>query len=77
MVNDKGSASAKNLTGNEIKYGVATGIGNSASMVTDWYLKHAMSLFPTISVGSGAKVWLVITRPVTNVPSLTTDNEGW
>jgi len=77
VVNDKGSASAKNLTGNEIKYGVATGIGNSASMVTDWYLKHAMSLFPTISVGSGAKVWLVITRPVTNVPSLTTDNEGW
>lgn len=57
-------------TKEELKYGVAKGVGNAASMVTDWYLKQAMALFPTISIGSGSSVWIILTDDVLDVPTL-------
>ena len=48
------------ITGDQGKYIAAGGVGNAASMVTSWYLKHAQNLLPTINVGSGQDVWIVI-----------------
>lgn len=48
------------ISGQHGKYIAAGGVGNAASQVTQWYLKHAQNLLPTINVGSGKDVWLVI-----------------
>lgn len=48
------------ITGDQGKYIAAGGVGSAASMVTNWYLKHAQNLLPTINVGSGQDVWIVI-----------------
>lgn len=56
-----GAGSVSNvLTGDEQKYLAANGAGNAANIVTQWYLKHAQSLLPTINVGSGQDVWIVV-----------------
>ena len=38
----------------------AGGASNAASMVTQWYLKQAQNLLPTITIGSGQDVWIVL-----------------
>ena len=48
------------ITGNQGKYMVAGGVGNAASQVTQWYLQHAQNLLPTINIGSGQDVWLIM-----------------
>ena len=48
------------LTGNSAEYMAAGGASNAASMVTQWYLKQAQNLLPTINVGSGQDVWIVM-----------------
>jgi type IV secretory pathway VirB10-like protein len=48
------------LTGNSAEYMAAGGAANAASMVTQWYLKQAQNLLPTINVGSGQDVWIVM-----------------
>jgi hypothetical protein len=52
------------ITGDQAKYIGAGGIGNAAGQVTQWYLKQAQSLLPTINVGSGRDVWIVIADKV-------------
>lgn len=48
------------LTGNQMEYIGAGGAANAASMVTSWYLKQAQNLLPTINVGSGQDIWIVM-----------------
>ena len=48
------------ITGDQAKYIGAGGASEAASMVTQWYLKQAQSLLPTINVGSGQDVWIVM-----------------
>ena len=52
------------ISGDQGKYIAAGGVGNAASQVTQWYLKHAQSLLPTINVGSGQDVWIVTQESV-------------
>ncbi|MBT4761935.1 MAG: hypothetical protein HOO06_09585 [Bdellovibrionaceae bacterium] len=58
QTNASGGSSSM-ITGNQGKYIAAGGVGNAASQVTQWYLKHAQNLLPTINVGSGQDVWIV------------------
>ena len=48
------------VTGDQAKYMAAGGVGNAASLVTNWYLQHAQNLLPTIHIGSGQDVWIIL-----------------
>lgn len=48
------------LTGNQLEYMGAGGAANAAGLVTQWYLKQAQNLLPTINVGSGQDIWIVM-----------------
>ncbi len=48
------------VTGDQAKYIAAGGASEAASQVTQWYLKQAENLLPTINVGSGQNVWVVM-----------------
>lgn len=52
------------LTGDTGKFIAAGGASDAATMVANWYLKHAEALLPTINVGSGQNVWMVMTEQV-------------
>jgi hypothetical protein len=52
------------LTGDQTKYIGAGGAANAAHMVTDWYLRQAQNLLPTINVGSGQEVWVIMQESV-------------
>lgn len=52
------------LTGNQGKYIAAGGAGTAAGMVAQWYLKQAQNLLPTINVGSGQDIWVVMNETV-------------
>lgn len=58
-----------NFEGKFEQLAVAKGVGDSAQMVTGWYLEQAKALLPTIHVGSGQDVWVVMTDKV-DVPDL-------
>ena len=57
--NGMGGSSAV-LTGDQGKFLAASGASNAASTVTQWYLKHAQNLLPTINIGSGMDAWIVM-----------------
>jgi hypothetical protein len=59
QTNGFGGASTS-LTGDQGKYIAASGASSAASMVTQWYLKQAQGLLPTINVGSGQDIWVVV-----------------
>lgn len=61
--------SATNVTGNKLRFGVAKGVGEASSMVTDWYLKQAQALLPSIAVASGSEGWIFTTSTI-QVPEL-------
>ncbi|MGK5086526.1 TraB/VirB10 family protein [Bdellovibrionota bacterium FG-2] len=48
------------VTGDQAKYIGAGGASEAASQVTQWYLKQAQNLLPTINVGSGQDVWIIM-----------------
>jgi conjugal transfer pilus assembly protein TraB len=48
------------LTGDQGKFIAAGGASEAATMVTQWYLKQAQNLLPTINVGSGQDVWVIM-----------------
>lgn len=52
------------VTGDQAKYMAAGGVSNAASLVTNWYLQHAQNLLPTINIGSGQDVWIVLQNTV-------------
>lgn len=48
------------LTGSTSKYMLGGGASQAASQVAQWYLSQADQLLPTINVGSGRDVWIVM-----------------
>lgn len=58
-VNPLGGSSSV-MTGDAGKYALAGGASNAAGMVAQWYLQQAQNLAPTVAVGSGRDVWIVI-----------------
>lgn len=60
---------ARNFTGNVGQYAAAKGVTDAATLVTDWYLNQAKALLPSISIGSGQDLWIIVTESV-NVPAL-------
>lgn len=48
------------VTGDQASYMAAGGASHAASLVTQWYLKQAQNLLPTINIGSGRDVWIVM-----------------
>ncbi len=52
------------VSGSQMAYLGAGGASNAASQVTQWYLKQAQNLLPTINVGSGQDVWIVMQETV-------------
>ena len=48
------------VTGDSMAYMAGGGAASAASMVTQWYLRQAQNLLPTINVGSGQDVWIVM-----------------
>lgn len=48
------------MTGDAGKYAVAGGASNAAGMVAQWYLQQAQNLAPTVAIGSGRDVWIVM-----------------
>lgn len=63
----------KNFKGKFEELAVAKGVGNASEMVTSWYLEQARALLPTMNVGSGQDLWVVITDGV-DVPDLHANN---
>lgn len=55
------------MTGDSTKYAVAGGASNAAGMVAQWYLQQAQNLAPTVEVGSGRDVWIVMKDKI-NLP---------
>lgn len=70
------------LTGDSTKYAVAGGASNAAGMVAQWYLQQAQNLAPTVEIGSGRDVWIVMNNKVNLPPEFfrkeerTKDDEG-
>lgn len=66
------------LTGDQGKYIAAGGVSQAGSMVAQWYLKQAQGLLPTINVGSGQNIWLVmhesVALPASYFKKVTGDN---
>lgn len=56
---DSGNTSTM-ITGDQGKYIAASGASSAVSTITSWYLKHAEGLLPTINVGSGQEVWVIM-----------------
>ena len=52
------------VTGDQGKYMASSGMSHAAGLVTQWYLKHAQNLLPTINIGSGQEVWVVMQESV-------------
>ena len=48
------------VTGDQAKYIGGGAAANAAGLVTQWYLRQAQNLLPTINVGSGQDVWVVM-----------------
>ena len=61
---DSLGGSSTQVSGSQKRYIAAGGASSAASSVTQWYLKHAQNLLPTINVGSGQDLWIVIQEPV-------------
>jgi len=48
------------ITGDQAKYIAAGGASEAATLVSQWYLKQAQNLLPTINIGSGQDVWIIM-----------------
>ena len=52
------------ISGSQLGYLGGGGAANAAGMVTQWYLHQAQNLLPTINIGSGQDVWIVMQETV-------------
>lgn len=52
------------VTGDKLAYLGAGGAQNAAGLVTQWYMRQAQNLLPTINVGSGQDVWVIMQETV-------------
>ena len=63
------AATATNITGNKAAYIGGAAMVDGASMVAQWYLEQAKDLIPSIGVGSGQDVFVIMLDTI-SVPSL-------
>ncbi len=63
----------KNFKGKFSELAATRGLGGAAEMTTSWYLEQARALLPTMNVGSGQDLWVIVTDSV-NVPDLRAGN---
>mgnify|MGYP000876610905 CR=1 FL=1 len=61
--NEDGATSTE-VTGSQADYISGAGANQAASSVTNWYLQHAQGLLPTINIGSGQDVWIIMQESV-------------
>ena len=59
-ISNSARGSTTEITGSHGRFIAANGASNAANTITSWYLKHAEQLLPTINVGSGQEVWIII-----------------
>jgi len=64
------------VTGDQATYLAAGGAAGAASQVTQWYLKHAEALLPTISISSGHDIWIVMQESVKLPSEFFRKNDG-
>lgn len=62
------SGSSTSVTGNEGRYIVAGGAASAANKMTQFFLRHAENLLPTINIHSSQKIYVVIQDSV-DLPS--------
>lgn len=67
-----GVATATNVTGDKALYYGGKAITEPATLIANWYLDYAKQLVPSIAVGSGRDVWIVLLDTV-RVPELDAD----
>jgi hypothetical protein len=70
-----GVATAQNVTGDKLLYYGGKSVAEPASLIANWYLKYAEALVPSIAVGSGRDVWIVLLDTV-RVPELDVAFDG-
>lgn len=58
------TGSSSEVTGSKVGYVAGSAASQAASTVTNWYLQHAQGLLPTINVGSGQEVWVIMQESV-------------
>lgn len=63
------TAAATNITGSKLGYIAGKSVAEPASMIAQWYLNYAQQLVPSIAVGSGRDVWIVLLDTI-RVPAL-------
>jgi conjugal transfer pilus assembly protein TraB len=63
------AAAATNITGNKAAYIGGAAMVDGASMVAQWYLEQAKDLIPSIGVGSGQDVFVIMLDTI-EVPAL-------
>lgn len=59
-----GQTNSTNVTGSQAAYIAGGGASEAAGQVTQWYLKQAQNLLPTINIGSGQDVWVIMQETV-------------
>jgi conjugal transfer pilus assembly protein TraB len=62
-------AQSTRISGNTGAYVAGKSITDAAQMIADWYLEHARKLMPSIAIGSGRDVWVVLLDTI-QVPPL-------
>lgn len=62
------------VTGNAAAFVAGKATMDSASLIANWYLDYAKQLVPSIAVGSGRDIWIVLLDTI-HVPSLPADME--
>ncbi len=67
QINPLGGSST-DVSGDQTKHLLSGGAATAAGNVTQWYLKQAEHLLPTIRIGSGQDVWIVMQDAV-SLPS--------
>lgn len=67
-------AQSTRITGNTGAYIAGKSVTDAAQMIADWYLEHARKLMPSIAVGSGRDVWVVLLDTI-QVPPLPANYE--
>ena len=63
------AATATNVTGSTAAFVGGRAVADASTIIAQWYLNYATSLIPSIAVGSGRDVWIVMLEN-TQVPSL-------
>jgi hypothetical protein len=65
-------ATGTNVTGSKLAFVAGKAVTEPATLIANWYLEYAKQLVPSIAVGSGRDVWIVLLDTV-QVPPLSAE----